>query len=530
MNARDNRARRFVFVGVFLVTQGGAAATRAQSIDVVDVSPAVHILIAPVDSPIVVQFDKPVLRSSIVPLRSFWAFGRWSGTVTGAFSFSDGDQMVTLTPDRPFSAGETVMVMLSHDIEATDGSTLRPGGYSWQFWTAVKPTPLVLNEIGRLTTRTAPQISSRAYGGIASDLNRDGYLDITIVNEDTADLRVFMNRADGTGLFHPFLQPTFGVGPRASPSEPSDFNRDGVVDICVANINENTVSILLGNGDGTFGLQQKITVGLAPRGIAVLDVDGDGDTDIVNTNFSSSTMSLLLNDGSGVFGTAGPFEGGGAGEWALAAGDMNDDGLLDLVIGTWSSPSQRVVINTGNGDGTFSIGTSQPVVGSVWMLVLGDLNGDATEDVTLVTSSNARGQVLFGDGAGNLTPPVSQTIDSFPLATDIGDLDGDGDLDWVTSSYSGDWLLFCNNGAGSFSFVQRFPSTEAASCALFADTDSDGDLDLALIDEEHDEVILMRNSGEQPPVPTVSAWGLLATGLGLLAGGSMILRRTSTAA
>src|SRR6185436_4185843 len=113
--------------------------------------------------------------------------------------------------------------------------------------------------------------TSRAYGGIASDLNGDQLLDMTIVNEDTADLRVFMNKADATGLFEPFLQPTFGVGPQASPSEPSDFNRDGNTDSCVANISDQSVSILLGNGDGTFQPQQRVVVGVAPRGIAVLD-------------------------------------------------------------------------------------------------------------------------------------------------------------------------------------------------------------------------------------------------------------------
>lgn len=232
---------------------------------VVGLEPSARTLDAHINSPLVVHLDRPVKQKSIVPLRSFWAFGRWSGTVTGTFSFSNGDQTVTLNPDRPLSAGESVMVILSHDIEATDGTFLRDAGYAYQFWTAARPAVLDFVEIDRFSTRTTLAISSRAYGGIASDLNGDEFLDLTIVNEDTADLRVFLNLADGTGAFDDFIQPTFPVANHASPSEPSDFNRDGNVDICVANTTAGSVSILLGNGDGTYAPQQLVSVQSQPR-------------------------------------------------------------------------------------------------------------------------------------------------------------------------------------------------------------------------------------------------------------------------
>jgi hypothetical protein len=317
-----------------------------------------------------------------------------------------------------------------------------------------------------------------------------------MVNEISEDARVFLNSADGTGQFQPFIQPTFPTDSGSSPNEPSDFNRDGHIDLCVANGVGGTISILLGMGDGTFAPQQLIPVGFQPRGIAVLDVDGDGDTDIVNTNYGSSAassqMSLLLNDGTGTFGAPAFFEAGGDGERALAAGDMNEDGIADLVIG--DRRDGDFFIHLGNGDGTFTPFSSGDIGGKVWMLGLGDLNGDGHEDVHAVNVEEADGAILFGDGTGQLGLPQTYDVFTTPLATDVGDMDGDGDLDWITSSYDGEWELFRNNGSGSFTSYQIIPATDAASCALMMDIDNDLDLDLVLVDELEDELIVVRNA------------------------------------
>jgi hypothetical protein len=128
------------------------------------------------------------------------------------------------------------------------------------------------------------------------------------------------------------------------------------------------------------------------------------------------------------------------------------------------------------------------------MLVTGDVNGDGHDDVAVVNGTSNTAAVLRGDGRGSFGPVAVQAVDPFALASDLGDLDGDGDLDWLTSSYSGDWRLFENRG-GSLVMAQELAPREAASCALRFDADGDGDVDLALIDEEADEVIVMRNGG-----------------------------------
>ena len=467
---------------------------QAGGLQVVGISPTSNFLTAPVNTVISVNLDEAVNPATVTPA-SFWAFGRWSGPAEGVISIENGGMTIRLTPDNPFSAGEQVMVILSESITALTGSSIQSGGYSFLFWTKAGPATLDFTVIANWSTRTNPNVSTRSYGGVGSDLNNDGHLDIAVINEDTADVRCYLNQGNGTGLFGQMITPVSSVNLQASPNEPADFNRDGNVDLVVCNIAMDTVSILLGNGDGTFQPQQQIDVGLAPRGVAVLDVDGDGDMDVVNTNYGNGNLSILINTGnaSGVFGPPSFFEGGGAGERSLATGDMNEDGLLDLVIGMINSG--EIVINLNDGDGTFTESDSEPAVSGTWMLALGDLNGDGHLDLTSVNASQDNGTVNFGNGDGTISPPDVYPADNFPLATDVGDMDGDGDLDWVISSYLGDWYFYVNDGDGNFSFQEEILAPVAASCAVMMDVDNDGDLDLTLIDELADVVIIYQQEG-----------------------------------
>jgi hypothetical protein len=287
--------------------------------------------------------------------------------------------------------------------------------------------------------------------------------------------------------------PPTGLGYQGSPNEPSDFNRDGHVDLAVCNGGEATVSVLLGNGDGTFQPGQIVAVGIGNHGIAVLDVDGDGDTDLVTSNSVSNNCSLLINNGSGIFGPATSFEGGGDGEWTITSGDFDEDGILDIVIGAINS--QQLIIRRCNGNGTFAFLSSQSGVGGTWMLAAGDVDGDGHLDVSSANSYSNEVSISRGSGTGTLISIDWYSVDPSAVASDLGDLDGDGDLDWVTSSFSGDFSVFTNDGDGTFTLLQEFPADVAGSCAILMDIDTDGDLDVVLVDEIADTVTLMQQEG-----------------------------------
>jgi len=478
---------------------------------VTSVEPAARSIDAATTAPIVIHFDRPVDRAS-VSAQSLWAFGRWSGPVRdGEYAFSDGDRSVTLTPPRAWTAGDRVTVVLSHALAGADGTNLRAAGYSFHFSTATVSSAMSFSELDRMSTRDEGGAGPRtqSYGGAAADLDGDGFLDLMIVNEVSADLRIFMNAGDGTGAFESFTTASIvPLGQRASPSDTTDFNGDGIVDLVVANLDANSLSIVFGNGDGTLTKSQDLDVAGEPRGVAVADIDGDGDVDVINTNANGDNMSILVNDGSGQFAEAGDdaFFDAGHGvemvhrEFGLGAGDMDEDAILDLVIGAhgMAQMGSGVAINRGEGDGSFSFTSLQAPQTRPWQLAIGDLNGDGHEDVATADGalSNASPDsitVLLGDGAGNASAQQSYTQDiAQPFAIDLGDLDGDSDLDVVVSNYGGDWQILENDGNGTIAFARTVSADLAASCAILLDIDNDGDLDAALIDEIEDVLVIMR--------------------------------------
>jgi hypothetical protein len=491
---------RFHTVLVLWLTLAALPAAAAD-LQVVSHTPARHTM-APSTASITIHFDRALLTATITPA-SFRVFGRASGPASGPLTFSQDDRSVTLTPDHPFSAGETVLVNLASTITAVDGTRLRSAGYAYAFTVRTQPSSRVFEPIAQFSNRSEPGVQTRIYGALATDLNGDGSIDLATVNEVSGDLRVFLNRADGTGLFAPFLEPPHPIGFAASPNEPADFDNDGRVDICVSASGEDSVWIVLGRGDGRFASTQQVRVGAEPHGIAVLDVDGDADLDIVVASTFANNLALLINDGAGHFSAPAFFESGTHREYGLAAADLNNDGITDLVIG--ARGDEQVIVNLGNGDGTFTPSTAQSAGGSVWMVVTGDVNGDGFIDVTTANSFSGTGSILLGNGDGTLRPPQTVTVGNHVVATDLGDLDGDGDLDWVLSSFgSGRWRLLVNDGDGGFSFDQEFVAVANPSCAVLYDGDNDGDLDLTLTDEIADVVRVLRNGGPAalcPPAP-----------------------------
>jgi hypothetical protein len=488
-----------------LVVVGAAGTAWGIAVDTTGLSPA-RLGVAARTASVTVTFDSAVDRTSINS-SSFRVFGKQSGTATGTFSFSAGDTAVTLTPAHPFLAGEVVHVNVSHGVKGADLSSLRSAGFTYQFRIAVTASGRSFTRIQSFSNRDNPNVNTHLYGAMASDLNHDGWVDLTTVDEDAADLRVTLNRADGSGTYGPFLMPFQSIGVESSPNESCDLDNDGNTDIAVSSTDNGSVFVVLGNGSGGWKSAQEVTLGASPEthGVAVLDIDGDGDWDVVNANHAADNLAVMVNT-NGVLGAPSFIESGVGGEYALNSGDMNNDGISDLVVG--GQDTQQIIVLLGNGDGTFTPQTAQDAGGAVWKLVLGDVNGDGKLDVAAVNGDSGSVAILLGNGDGTLGLPAVQNTGGTEVGTVLGDLDGDGDLDWVTSSFSGQqWHLWVNDGNGNFTLDQDFDAESDAnpSCAIMADVDNDGDLDLVLTDETSDHTRILVNGGgpapDCPPAP-----------------------------
>jgi hypothetical protein len=478
-----------------LLVLAAAPLVHAAEPHVVTTLPVRHAIAAR-DTTVQITFDQALLPASVTG-SSFRVFGMQTGRANGSVALSNGNKTLTLTPALPFAAGETVRVNLSHDVKASDATPLRSAGYAFEFLVATAPARRTFTQIDEMSNRIS-NVQTRIYGALAADLDGDRAIDLTTVNEVSGDLRVFLNRNDGSGLYDDFLRPPYAVGLEASPNEPLDADNDGKIDVVVSATTSEGVWVAKGNGNGTFSGSQSILTGDQPHGIAVLDVDGDADFDVVNVGHGDDTLAVLINDGAGNFGAPTFYPVGCDGPWGLAAADMNEDGITDVVTGC--TIDHKLITHLGNGNGTFTAQTSRDAAGAPWQVALGDLDGDGHVDAALANSI-FNSAVLRGNGDGTFAAAVSYAVPGHTPASDLGDLDGDGDLDWILSSYGGNaWRIYVNDGAGNFTFDQDIPAPSNPSCSVLLDFDNDGDLDLALSDEIADVVQLYRNDDVVSPL------------------------------
>ena len=180
-----------------------------------------------------------------------------------------------------------------------------------------------------------------------------------------------------------------------------DFTGNGNLDLAVATGTENTVAILVGNGDGTFQSAVSYPVGNNPDAIVAGDFNGGGKLDLAVANAYDNTVSILIGNGDGTFRPAverpvGLNYPGENGPDAIVAGDFNGDGRLDLAVANYNTGTVSILL--GNGDGTFRapVDYSTGLYTTPDAIAAGDFNGDGRLD--LAVASTILGHRLDPDG------------------------------------------------------------------------------------------------------------------------------------
>lgn len=254
----------------------------------------------------------------------------------------------------------------------------------------------------------------------------------------------------------------------------------------------------------SFGfIPTNISVNGSVQDFAVADFNGDGKADVAVAPFGNS-ISVVLGNGNGTFGAPILTFGSVNGQFAsIVAADFNGDGKIDVALGT-TSP-ETLVVYLGNGDGTFGGPTSYPV--ALGSMVVADFNLDGIPDIVVVNSNAQTFTILLGKGDGTFGTPKSYGAGGIPSAVAVGDLNGDGKPDLVSIVPTADTLgslivVLLGNGDGSFAAVKSYVLFAALgyeefdSAFLLADLDGDGKLDLAIAAAPNHGIWVCKGNGD----------------------------------
>ena len=360
----------------------------------------------------------------------------------------NGDGSFHLAGTYPLGANAAPMSISSGDFNGDGAPDLVTSDSSL-------PGASVLMSNQKTSTVTSYSTCTTPAAVALGDFNGDGAADMAVVNAGCNSVTIRLGNGDGT-----FQSATTSYTVQNNPSAIAigDFNGDGKLDVAVTNKSSNSVSILIGNGDGTFVVKNNYAVGVAPSSISVSDVNKDGKLDLVVANSGDGTLSVLKGNGDGTFQSAVTVASMNRGRIALspslinplavAMGDVNADGKPDMIVADGGSNDVAVLLNTGVGFGsatTYATGTQPSAV------ALGSLRGNGKVDIVVADAGSNDVAILLNNGNGTFGAATEIGVGRAPDAIAVLDYNSDGHLDIVVAN-SGDntVMVLLGNGDGSF--------------------------------------------------------------------------------
>jgi hypothetical protein len=484
----------------------------------------------------------------------------FKGTVSVLFGNGDG----TFQPAHVFDAGSYSLFLTIADVDGDGDLDVVAAGYTIAVLlnrgdgTLGAPFESAARSGGTFRVQATSSAQGSSPVGIA-DLNGDGRPDLVVANGGAERdygcpdyCAAYVQLGNGDGTFGPAAG--FGTGSRCAAVAVADFNQDGKPDVVVSNNydRETTVSVLLGNGDGTLGSQRDIAADWSPYALAVADVNADGRPDIVVTNIGdgdyhpnsvsillgaghgnftksanlsvrefptalaigdldgdgrldlavndqySNEVAILLGNGNGTFGTPEYPTGGWPGKVAIA--DMNGDGRPDVLTAYgnyYPTNGGAVSVRLGNGDGTLQAARLSETGSTAYDLEVADLNDDGFLDAVVAKAITSTVAVLLGNGDGTLRLVANLATGGSPYSAAIGDLNGDGRKDLAVAKTALNTVaVMLGNGDGSFGGQTEFAVGGAPTTVAIRDFDLDGRLDLFTVNEATNSISVLRGRGD----------------------------------
>jgi hypothetical protein len=288
------------------------------------------------------------------------------------------------------------------------------------------------------------------------------------------------------------------------------FTGDGFTDLVVANAGDGTIAVLLNdpNNPGTFQTPTYYTVGGSPFSVIVGQFTASGHQDIlVGTSnsllgTSTDTVSLLLGNGDGTFQAPIQISTGASGGQDVAAAQFSAGGNYNIIVANYDTNNVSVLF--GNGDGTFQPPVLYPVGTLPYTVAVGDVNRDGHPDIITSNRGDGTVSVLLNDGTDNFSSRMDYPVGSTPADVVLGNFHGDSQVDIAVTNYlviGGSVSVLLNNGDGTFAQATQYATGSLAAGVAVADYNGDGFPDMVVANAGSGTLSILRNDTMQPGPP-----------------------------
>jgi hypothetical protein len=278
--------------------------------------------------------------------------------------------------------------------------------------------------------------------------NADQQADLVVANSESDSISILLGSSSGIFTVSPITFPT-ADNPVAIAVGSFNVNSDNFIDVAVVNKLSNNVSILLGNGNGGFTGPTNFQVGSSPNDVVTqnFNSNSDGYLDLAITNTQSDNISILLGNGNGTFGMPISHITGGVSPTSIATGDFNKNGKIDFAVVNKSSDNISIMFGDGSG-GIIQPVTLIPVRSTPTSVVVGDFNQDTNQDLAIGYNLEIYISILWGNGQGAFSTFFNFLIEANVEDIATGDFNNDSKIDLVGTGYGKSRVLFGDSAGG----------------------------------------------------------------------------------